>query len=267
MILKALPYVEDGVSKQILVQQKNVTLLPEIIPKAQLLDKVKPFLVNVICSNIQQAELAKTNRSRKDIEQQLTAEFAESVETEALGDEMFEWIEDRLNQEMNIWSIRGQVSDYVNMCFRTKTKVRLDVYSVRQAINLHDDLADNRSYRYENTAKVSVPKKSKFNKLRKILPEEFEWIKSRKRLIIETEMQHHCVWSYATKITNDNCAIYSYVDKNAEYSDDGSAKRYTIEFSIDANGKYHIVQVQGKYDRVNTTTMKAFIQDILDQGQ
>lgn len=76
----------------------------------------------------------------------------------------------------------------------------------------------------KQTPVVKITKETKFKLLRKILPPEFEWIKTRKRLIEETVMQHHCVWSYADKINKDKCQIYSYVDEDG--------KRYTLEFVI-----------------------------------
>lgn len=114
------------------------------------------------------------------------------------------------------------------------------------------------------TGEVNVPKDSAFNELREILPPEFEWIKTRKRLILETELQHHCVWSYAKKISNDKCAIYSYTDTNADHCPDGVPKRYTIEFCRN-NGKYYVKQVQGKYDRVNAGNMREYIEKILKE--
>ena len=101
--------------------------------------------------------------------------------------------------------------------------------------------------------------------MRKILPEEFEWIKTRKRLISEAVMQHHCVWSYAPDITADKSAIYSYVDRSGMMDKDGISKRYTIEFKINKNGKYYVTQTQGWYNKVNTSQMKTFINKILQE--
>lgn len=115
------------------------------------------------------------------------------------------------------------------------------------------------------TQEVNVPKKSKFLPLRDILPPEFEWIRSRKRLILEAELQHHCVWSYADMISSDTCAIYSYVDTRAEYADDGVLRRYTVEFRCKKDGTYYVNQVQGKYDQVNAAGMKEYVQSFLSK--
>lgn len=53
----------------------------------------------------------------------------------------------------------------------------------------------------------SVPKNSRFKDLK--LPSEFEYITTKKRLVKETAVQHHCVWSYTNSINKDRCAIYS----------------------------------------------------------
>lgn len=154
----------------------------------------------------------------------------------------------------------GLTFDYVRMCIHSKRKVCLRIDSLNQLQNIHD--FTNRNSNIENTRKVEVPKNSVFNELRKILPKEYEWIKTRKRLMEEAKIQHHCVWSYADKITKDKCAIYSYYDKDCEYGD--TAKRYTIEFMYQ-NGKYEIKQVQGRYDAVNSTDMKTHIMQLLNK--
>lgn len=267
LILKSLPKVDQGASKQILIQQKDMSLLPPLNEKSSWQDKVRDFLINIICDSVMKSELRQTQETYNELENKYTNALLDTVASDIFGEERAEWVRSQIQQEMNVSGIRGRVADYVNMCLRTKTKVRLDVRSIRQAINLHDMMAENRTHQYQSTAQVKIPKDSKFNKLREMLPDEFEWIKTRKRLIIETELQHHCVWSYATKITNDKCAIYSYVDKDSQHSDDGKPKRYTIEFAVDKAGKYKIVQVQGRYDREHTNEMTKYVQQLLDEAQ
>jgi hypothetical protein len=162
--------------------------------------------------------------------------------------------------------LTGPARDYVQMERQSKHKIRLDIRSEEHLINLHDNTARTADYR-TNTRDVNIPENSKFNRLRELLPEEFEWIKTRKRLIMEADLQHHCVWSYAGKISGDRCAIYSYVDHNAAYAVDHTARRYTIEFCINREGKYYVEQVQGRYDTVNANGMKGYIQSILDEYQ
>lgn len=153
-------------------------------------------------------------------------------------------------EQVNLWYI---IKDYVEMCFISKTKINLYYNSSKKLIEAHDELA-KRKYR-SCTSPVKVKKDSKFNALREKLPEEFEWIKTRKRLIKETEMQHHCVWSYANKISDDKCAIYSYVHNDG--------KRYTIEFAQNKKGNYQIEQIQTACNRGYPKEVKQYINTCL----
>ena len=269
MIIKAYPKVEDGVSKRFLLQQKKNSLVQMFDPRSKIDVKLLNFLTNVIKENVVQSEMRVNNRQLEKSMNKLKKEIADEVGTEILEDEYDTWVSDRVDDHLSMTDINRDIYDYVRMCLVSKKKVRLDVKSTQQLINLHDAAAhgDGSNHYRRHAGAVTVPKNTKFKQLRNILPEEFEWIKSRKRLILETELQHHCVWSYAGKISDDNCAIYSFVDTNAEHTCDGKAKRYTIEFGVNQNNIYHIVQVQGKYDRVHTDEMRQYIQSILDEKQ
>ncbi len=272
MIIKAYPIVEEGISRRILEQVKDVNLLPidEVGYGAHNTAERKTvwFVKNVILSLVKEAHVKQKKSKIGKIIQQCKDEASE-IGTVVLDDELAMFIDEKVGAEIDTSRLRVLVSDYVNMCRQSKKKIRLDIRSVEQMDNLHDFVAhgDTQDYYRTNTRSVSVPKDSKFNELRKILPNAFEWITNRKRLILETELQHHCVWSYADKISSDRCAIYSFVDSKAEYADDGKAKRYTIEFCQDQKGEYYIQQVQGKYDRMHTQKMAAYIQKLLDDAK
>lgn len=171
-----------------------------------------------------------------------------------MGFEIITLGQQEMEEELNII-----VNDYVRMCIGSKRKISLKIRSLNQIRNMHNSITSDIGIE-EETGKVEIPKKSVFYNLRKILPDDYEWIKTRKRLIEETKIQHHCVWSYAEKITEDRCAIYSYYDKDCQYGE--IAKRYTIEFGYDA-GKFNVIQVQGRFDRVNSTNMKNHIEELL----
>ena len=265
LIIKAWPKVMGGISRNILLQQSDVGLLPEDY-RGTLNDRIVEFLTNVIVEKVceQQRKASESGKSRSEAyKEELFAEVGNNF----LDDEINTYINSRIMDNRYLIELRRMAHDYVNMCISSKQKVRLDVNSFQQAVNLHDEINTADNYYRLHTAPVKVPKYSKFNGLRKMLPDDFEWIKTRKRLIVETELQHHCVWSYAQKITDDFCAIYSFVDKKGQHTKDKKPKRYTIEFMIDDKGKYYIEQVQGKYDRVNTDVMYDFIQKILDEKQ
>lgn len=150
------------------------------------------------------------------------------------------------------------IKDYLNMCMAVKKKINLSYKSFKRLQKEHDILM--RDFYMRHTSNIQIPKNTKFKKLRKILPEdEFEWIKSKKRLIQETLIQDHCVWSYADLINSDKCAIYSFI-----YKDDN--KRYTIEFR-ENKSKFYIVQVQGHSNKLHTEEQRKYIQNILYKHQ
>lgn len=268
LIVKSYNYVNDR-SKKILIQLKDkdnsiLKLVNRCITKSwQRLTykrKVFFFLQSIIIYTInEKTDWGKTRK--KYIEENLNF-IAENI----LDAEFYEFA-DNCADDMLI-----QVGDYVNMCIynnkRVKPKVDLSISNVHTLIEKHNDVSW--LSRKSGTKPVKVPKDSVFNDLRKILPKEFEWIKNRKRLILETELQHHCVWSYADKISSDMCAIYSYVDKDGSKSlcNDGKPKRYTIEFNFNKqDGTYYVEQVQGKYDAVNSSDVQNYIYKILNEKQ
>lgn len=268
LIVKSYNYVNDR-SKKILIQLKDkdnsiLKLVNRCITKSwQRLTykrKVFFFLQSIIIYTInEKTDWGKTRK--KYIEENLNF-IAENI----LDAEFYEFA-DNCADDMLI-----QVGNYVNMCIynnkRVKQKVDLSISNVHTLIEKHNDVSW--LSRKSGTKPVKVPKDSVFNDLRKILPKEFEWIKNRKRLILETELQHHCVWSYADKISSDMCAIYSYVDKDGSKSlcNDGKPKRYTIEFNFNKqDGTYYVVQVQGKYDAVNSSDVQNYIYKILNEKQ
>lgn len=135
--------------------------------------------------------------------------------------------------ELDIFRI---CNDYIFFTLKNRKKISISFKSFKKVLESHDEAY----FEYEckmNKFKIKVIKNSKFNNLRKILPKEFEWIRTNKRLFLEGTKMHHCVYSYGPFISKDKCAIYSYLDKE-------SNKRYTIEFIIE-NGKYKINQIQG----------------------
>lgn len=144
------------------------------------------------------------------------------------------------------------VRDYIKMCLICKEKININFQSVKKVKEAHDKLSE-KNYML-HTPIVKISKETKFKPLRKILPPEFEWIKTRKRLINETLMQHHCVWSYADKINKDKCQIYSYIDENK--------KRYTLEFVI-RKGKYVCVQMRGLANSPPPENLRTLVKEIL----
>lgn len=162
--------------------------------------------------------------------------------------------------------LESVVRDYVNMCFKAKIKVNLKVRSINQIINRHDKLSQDialKSFMKNKKMTVNVPKNSRFNELETILAadktHQFEWIKDKKRLAMETIEQHHCVWSYYDLINEDYCAIYSFIFNKDK-------QRYTIEFHKNlAKNEYCVAQIQGKFNRVNTSGARKYVENILNE--
>lgn len=263
LIIKATNIVSPGKSRQILLQLKNLSLVSRNAYNGTAKHNTYKFIENVLYEQITKNELSKTpEEKKKEIIARYQSELKEEVSTNVLKDEYAQWINEKISEELNTDTIRTTIVDYVRMCKQTKNKVRLDIYTSRQLFKLHDKITHNPTNYRKETGDVKVPDNSKFNPLREILPAEFEWITTRKRLILETELQHHCVWSYASDITKDKCAIYSFTDINAEHSENAEPKRYTVEFRI-RNGTFYVNQVQGKYDRVNSKKMFTYIQKLI----
>ena len=264
LIIKAYPLVEPGISRRILLQQRDLKLVQRGDYTGPNKNKPYKFLEALLHQNVKELELKKfTQEKIEEIKEKYREEVVKELQTDILTDEYETWISERVEEEMAIHDIGIIVKDYVSMCMQSKIKVRLDIRSVRQLENLHGRIATDASGYRKKTGTVKVPKKSKFLPLREMLPPEFEWITTRKRLILETELQHHCVWSYADSITKDICAIYSFTDTRAEYTKDGVPRRYTIEFRMNKDGSYYVEQVQGKYGSVNANGMKEYIQTLL----
>lgn len=143
------------------------------------------------------------------------------------------------------------INDYLSMSKDLNRKISLSFHSPNSLQEAHDEVMI--IHRDKHTEKVKIPVKTKFAQLRKLLPDEFEWIKTRRRLIKEGVDMHHCVTSYANKINQDRCAIYSIVYEN---------KRYTIEFSCNKN-VFYIAQIRGKYNSGCPEAVRQYVKSFL----
>lgn len=133
------------------------------------------------------------------------------------------------------------IHDYIHMALDENKTVSLRFQSIRSVKEAHDKMMEqHRQHLYASAAEVRIEKSTKFRHLREILPKEYEWITTSRRLNHEADIMHHCVWSYAGKINRDLCQIYSYVSPK-------TGNRYTLEFQYQF-GKYVCTQIQGKYD-------------------
>lgn len=148
------------------------------------------------------------------------------------------WKDAYTRERVDAYNVRSMIYDYISISRSCKKKIKLSFSSAKSVKALHDELATE--YTLKRTPKVVVPKNTKFKELRKKLPANFEWIKTRKRLVEEGTYMHHCVATYATYINKDYCAIYSYLDEV-------TGRRFTLEYIL-SKGEYKLVQNHGIYD-------------------
>ena len=133
------------------------------------------------------------------------------------------------------------IHDYVNMCEMQNLKLNLKIKSVNRLTQEHDRIAFN------ITAK-NIPEIKVFKKYPDIKSEgnfEIEKISDKKRLIIESEIQKHCVKTYSNSINSGRCCIYSFLDHRDN-------KRYTLEIQkrYDETDKLVFIlnQIKGKFN-------------------
>lgn len=81
------------------------------------------------------------------------------------------------------------------------------------------------------------------------MPDNYELIKTPKRLELEAELQHNCVAGYDTKINSDNCMIYSVQYENI---------RHTIEI-IKQGSDFKIAQC---YRACNQSPIQSVLTDL-----
>lgn len=150
------------------------------------------------------------------------------------------------------------MEDWIMMSVNNKVPISLRVSSQKKIAEKHDDLMIDLWEKQSKKSRdeILVKEDSKFNQLREILPPEYEWITTSKRLTLESKMQRHCVWQYDRKIKADNCAIYSYISP--------SGKRHTIEFIYNREHGYTVNQIQMFRDRGYEKNVKKEILTILD---
>lgn len=130
------------------------------------------------------------------------------------------------------------IHDYIRMSIELHEPVRIGFKSLKKLRKAHDQAMVKINNRGRRIVKTSS--KSKFYPLYRKLPKDFEWIRTAKRLKAEGIVMHHCVYSYAEKITKDQCAIFSLL-----YGEEKT--RYTIEFIVN-NSQYCIRQIQAEWN-------------------
>lgn len=203
LIIKSLPYLERDCDKNRLLQTKDSSLLKSVSPNCWKNKWNYEFVFLFLAEYI-----------LKDLKN--VPEYSK--------DSFF-------------YSPQHTICDYMRMTHEMHKKIKIGFKSWNKVKDIHNKTVDI----YKNTPhKIRVPKNSKFNRLRELLPDNYEWIRTGNRLRTEGIEMGHCVNSYWNYINKDECAIYSF---------SVNEKRYTAEFRINRKGEYIINQIQSKYDR------------------
>jgi hypothetical protein len=136
------------------------------------------------------------------------------------------------------WSI---IADYLSMCSTQNLKLNLKIKSYNRLVQEHDRISFSISA-------ANIPEIKPHKKYPKIDSEgdfEIEKIIDKKRLLIESEIQKHCVKTYSHSINSGRCCIYSFTDKRDK-------KRYTLEIQKKYNESKELVfflnQIRGKFN-------------------
>ena len=138
LIIKAYFLTEPGISRDILMQQKDTSLVTETqeIMSANWREKKDCpyiFLGTILYKRIVDFETKKlTDQKIEKIKEKYRKELEEELHTEILSDEYEQWISERVENEISAKSIKATVNDYVKMCKQAKAKVRLDIHSLKR---------------------------------------------------------------------------------------------------------------------------------------
>ena len=142
------------------------------------------------------------------------------------------------------------IYDYIRLARDHELPISINFKTANRLVREHNRLARlyNEKQMSVEQSRPLIAENTKFAELRQILPNEFEWITTAKRLFEEGNMQDNCVFSYRDKIRNDRSTVY-------HWSNDG--RDYTIEFGRGFDGRYMIKQMlQAKNKRANPADME-----------
>lgn len=136
----------------------------------------------------------------------------------------------------------GIIRDYIRMSVTLGKKVNMTIRSIKRLIQEHDELV--RKITSDKIPKIKVHRS--YPKIDSGLDLIVEKIEDKSRLIAESEIQKHCVKTYAQKINKGLCCIYSLYDKE-------KGSRYTIEVvsvknKIQKRQIFLLNQMRGKFN-------------------
>lgn len=131
---------------------------------------------------------------------------------------------------------------------------KIKLMSEAQTINEHNKRHSLNTIRKANV-KLKIKKNTKFKNLIARMPENFELIKTSKRIIAEAALQKNCVDGYCDRINSDQCMIYS-----TEYE----KERHTIEIVLN-NGNFVIAQCYKSCNRAANPKLVKHLTEVLSR--
>lgn len=146
-----------------------------------------------------------------------------------------------------------EVRDYIRILVSLDKKINLNIRSMKRLRLEHDELA-------RKVVSSKIPKIKVHRSYPVINSAEgftIERIEDKNRLVAESDIQNHCVKTYASQINKGTCCIYSFLDRT-----DG--RRYTLEIQMhknpDAKEQVFVLnQIRGKFNSnpPNETLLRA----------
>lgn len=223
IIMTALPKVEEK-------YRDSLTALKDLTPD----DMIDMYGIDIT---------ENKNRTYSIVENVLTAVTSYNVRIKGMADDIKEefakkFVPDGCADNMKT-DVDEFVHQYISMMMRTKQKAEMDFDSAEDFVKAYEK-AQYKDISMQ-TPKFAVPKDSAFNGLKKLLPSNFKWIKTKKDLILKSIEIKTYIYSYARKIKNDKCAVYTF-----ECPDNGI--HYAAVFTKARNGKYKLWTVYSEYE-------------------
>lgn len=102
------------------------------------------------------------------------------------------------------------IEDYINMCRYTKTKVNMNIKSLKSLFSAHDKIL----FKYQESCvpNFTITEDNIFKNL--TLPDSYRQISNKDELVTESLVAKNCVLSYWENIRNGKCGIFSYNKNN-----------------------------------------------------
>lgn len=203
---------------------------------------------------------------RNDLLQMISINYAQLCEyircdlRHKIAEFLYDYLDNQFSLcDKNYNSIRDEdcVRDYVNICLVTHTKIDVNYKKVKDMNISRIDIWHR--YYAKCTPTIKIKKNTKFAELRKILPNEFKWIKTKKQLCQNSAMYvSGYMQSFAHNINLDKCQIYSYTND--------SGQSFILQFKVTGNKKrYKCVFIKSDSNLADESAVDMLVRGVLDK--